>query len=711
MAFQVSPGVNVTERDLTVGVENVSLSTGGFVGPFVWGPALQVQNVASEVDLVDQFGEPDANNFQDWFSAAAFLAYSNNLKVVRAISGNALNATASAKSLNGTLTNTSPTAITGSGTSFSDDLKVGQIITISTSASTSEEATVATIASDTALTVSSALSTSIASNTFTSHGVLIKNNTHHDATYEDGVAGYGAVAAKWPGDLGNSLKVSICPSALAFQANATGSLVTTASSTTVTGTSTLFQTELIVGDFITIDSKRYQVKAIASNTSMTMEKAVTVANTWTTTNWQRQWEYWSSFDGPPGTSQHGTDHGATTDEAHVVVTDEDGKFEGLVDNPVEKYAYVSKASDGKSPNGDNNYYKNVLNRQSEYVWWMEHVQASPGGTTFAVGNWGSPVLGLTFGASALPYTESLEGGNDDNETLTVGQRETAWDLFVDPDSTDVSLLVTGNAAPSTVGTYVVDQIAAKRLDAVAFVSPLKASVVNNIGSENASVTTDRNNLPSSSYAVMDSGWKYMYDKYNDVYRWVPLNGDIAGLAARTDHTNASWFSPAGFTRGHVKNVVKLAWTPKQTDRDDLYKLGVNSVVSFPGQGVLLYGDKTLLNRPSAFDRINVRRLFIALEKTIAGYAKENLFEFNDEHTRASFRAVVEPFLRTVKARRGITDFLVVCDGSNNTADVVDRNEFVGHIFVKPNRTINYIQLNFVAVRSGVSFQEIVGTAG
>ena len=701
MAFQVSPGINVTERDLTVGVENVSLSTGGFVGPFQWGPALQVQNVASEVDLVNQFGEPDANNFQHWFSAAAFLSYSNNLRVVRAISDNALNATSEEKSTTGTgMANTSTTAITGTGTLFQTELVVGQTINLSTG----ESATVATITDNTHLTVSAALSGAVSgANTYTTRGVLIKHDTHHDASFEDGATGYGAVAAKWPGDLGNSLKISICPSAAAFQANATGSLVTTASSTTVTGSGTLFQTELVVGDYITIDSKRYQVKSIASNTSMTMEKAVTVANTWTTTNWQRQWEYWSSFDGPPGTSAYGTDHGATTDEMHVVVADEDGEFEGLVDNAVEKYAYVSKASDGRSPNGDNNYYKNVLNRQSQYVWWLSHV-----GTTT---NWGSPALGLTFGSKSLPYTQSLQGGNDDNENVTVGQQETGWDLFIDADSTDVSLLISGPATPATLGTYIVDQIAAVRKDAVAFLSPLKASVVNNIGSENASVTTDRNNLPSSSYAVMDSGWKYLYDKYNDVYRWVPLNGDVAGLAARTDQTNAAWFSPAGFTRGHIKNVVKLAWTPKQTDRDDLYKIGVNSVVNFPGQGVLLYGDKTLLNRPSAFDRINVRRLCIAMEKTISQYAKDNLFEFNDEHTRASFRAVVEPFLRTIQARRGITDFLVVCDGSNNTADVIDRNEFVGHIFVKPNRSINYIQLNFVAVRSGVSFQEVVGAAG
>jgi phage tail sheath protein FI len=334
------------------------------------------------------------------------------------------------------------------------------------------------------------------------------------------------------------------------------------------------------------------------------------------------------------------------------------------------------------------------------VWWLSHV-----GTTT---NWGSATLGLTFGSKSLPYTKSLVGGNDDNENISVGEIETGWDLFKDPDSSDVSLLISGPATPATLGTYIIDNIAAVRKDAVAFVSPLKASVVDNVGSEKSACSTDRDNLPSSSYAFMDSGWKYLYDKYNDVYRWVPLNGDIAGLSARTDQTNDPWYSPAGFTRGNIKNVVKLAWTPTQGDRDDLYKLGINPVVSFPGQGVLLYGDKTLLNRPSAFDRINVRRLFIVLEKAISRYAKSNLFEFNDEFTRSSFKNVVEPYLRDIQARRGITDFLVVCDATNNTSEVIDRNEFAGDIYVKPARSINYIQLNFVAVRTGVSFQEVVG---
>ena len=697
MAFQVSPGINVSELDLTAGVENVSLSAGAFVGPFAWGPCLQVQNVSSEVDLVDQFGKPDENTFQYWFSAASFLAYSNSLRVVRAISGNALNATSVGKSRTGTIANTSPTAITGTGTLFQTELVVGQTI----ESAAGEQYVVATIVSNTSLTVTTAMTNAVSANAFTSYGVLIQNDTQWDASFSSGASGHGLAAAKWPGELGNSVKVSVCPSAAAFQSNATGSLVTTAGSATITGLSTpAFNTELIVGDFLSIGGARYQVKTLTNSSSMVMESAVTVSNTWTTTNWQRQWEYWSYFDRAPGTSQYATDRAGVTDEMHVVVVDEDSKFLGVVDNLTERYAHVSKASDGKSLNGDNNYYVNVLNRESQYVWWLSHV-----GTTT---NWGSATQGLTFGSATLPYTKSLFGGSDENDTITVGQIQTGWDLFADTDSTDVSLLITGPATPSTLGTYIVNYVAEVRKDAVAFLSPLKASCVNNLGGEKASITTDRNNLPSSSYAFMDSGWKYTYDKYNDVYRWVPLNGDVAGLAARTDQTNDPWFSPAGFTRGNIKNVVKLAWTPKQLDRDDLYKIGVNSVVSFPGQGVVLYGDKTMLNRPSAFDRVNVRRLFITLEKTISRYATANLFEFNDEFTRNAFKNVVEPFLQTVKARRGLTDFLVVCDATNNTSDVVDRNEFVGSIFVKPSRSINFIQLNFVAVRSGVSFQEVTG---
>ena len=635
MAFQVSPGVNVSEVDLTAGVQTVSLSTGAFVGPFQWGPALEVVNVGSEADLAQTFGKPDTDTYKYWLTAASFLAYSNQLKVIRAVSTGALNA-----------------ACNGAG-------------------------------------------------------VLITNETDYENTFPTGDADYGFAIAKYPGSLGNSLKVSICPSATAFNdTSVAGSLALTANSKTVTGTTTNFSTDLIVGDYITANGKSYQVASITNATSLQLATVAldTIASV-SSGNWTRKWEYASEFgSGAPGTSGWASDRGGANDELHMVVVDEDGVFTGVAGTVLERYAYVSKASDAKTLSGETNYYAKVLNRNSAYVYWMSAQSAN-------TDHWGEAATN-TFGAAVLPHTDSLANGDADNDNIADGDLQTAWDLFADADSQDIALLITGpsvvDGADATMANYIINNIAEVRKDCVAFVSPSSNSVVNNAGSEATDVLADRNALPSTSYAFMDSGWKYMYDKYNDVYRWIPLNGDIAGLAARTDTTNDPWFSPAGFTRGNIKNVVKLAWNPKQLDRDDLYSKGVNPVVSFPAQGVLLYGDKTLLSRPSAFDRINVRRLFIVLEKTISRYAKSQLFEFNDEYTRSAFRNVVEPFLRDVKARRGVTDYLVVCDSTNNTANVIDQNQFVGDIYVKPTRSINFIQLNFVAVRTGVSFQEVVG---
>ena len=268
--------------------------------------------------------------------------------------------------------------------------------------------------------------------------------------------------------------------------------------------------------------------------------------------------------------------------------------------------------------------------------------------------------------------------------------------------------MSGPTTGITIPNYLI-AIAETRKDCIVFVSPPKANVVYaTAGAEVTNITTTAATYTKSSFAVMDTGWKYQFDKYNDVYRWVPLNGDIAGLCARTDNERDPWFSPAGLNRGVIKNVVKLAWNPTKAERDTLYKAGVNPVVTFPGEGTILYGDKTLLNRPSAFDRINVRRLFIVLEKSIAKAARSSLFEFNDEFTRASFINLVEPFLRDVQGRRGIYDFRVVCDTTNNTGEIIDQNQFVGDIYIKPARSINFIQLNFVAVRTGVAFEEIVG---
>ena len=287
-----------------------------------------------------------------------------------------------------------------------------------------------------------------------------------------------------------------------------------------------------------------------------------------------------------------------------------------------------------------------------------------------------------------------------------------YDKYKSAEDVDISLVLQGKALGGTngetLGKYIIDNITDKRKDCVAFISPERGDVVNNENGERDAIVAFRNSLTSSSYAFLDSGYKYQYDKYNDVYTYVPLNGDMAGLAVRSDELRDAWFSPAGFNRGQIKNIVKLAYNPKKSDRDILYQADVNPVVTFPGQGTVLFGDKTLLGKPSAFDRINVRRLFIVLEKAISTASKFTLFEFNDPFTRSQFKNLVEPFLRDIQGRRGIYDFKVVCDETNNTGEVIDGNRFIGDIYVKPAKSINFIQLNFVAVRTGVEFNEIVG---
>jgi hypothetical protein len=416
------------------------------------------------------------------------------------------------------------------------------------------------------------------------------------------------------------------------------------------------------------------------------------------------WAYKSYFDSVPGTSAFVSSVGGANDEMHIIVADEDGLFTGTSGTVLETFPFLSKASDAKDSVGNSNYYKDVLWRKSKYIYWADHPDA--GNTALT---WGTTSAGKTFAQLvnvAAVHTTSLSGGADG--VVLAGNVQTGLSKFIDADQIDVSLIMTGDAEPATA-LYAINSVAEVRKDCVVFVSPALANVTSSTPSTDV-VNYRKNALSnvSSSYAVMDSGWKYQYDKYNDKYRWIPLNGDVAGLCVRTDLERDAWYSPAGSSRGQIKNVIKLAYYPAKADRDTLYKNGVNPVVSFAGEGTILFGDKTMLSKPSAFDRINVRRLFITLEKAIARAAKAQLFEFNDEFTRSQFVSIVEPFLRTVKGRRGITDFKVVCNSTNNTQDVIDRNEFVGDIYVKPNRSINFIQLNFVAVRTGVSFDEVVG---
>lgn len=563
--YQLSPGVNISEIDLTTIVPAVGTTEGAMVGSFVWGPVNEVLTITSEVDLVNTFGEPSSNNFVDFFTAASFLAYGRNLKVVRANGASTLlNATA-----NGA-------------------------------------------------------------------GVMIQNLTDYEENYKTGANTRGMFAAKWPGDLGNTLKVSMFPNqnTAAFQS----------------------------------------------------------------------WVYNGYFDAAPGTSTYVSNRNGRNDEMHIAVIDKDGRFSGTANTVLERFAFVSKASDATKDDGSSNYYVDVLNQQSKYIWWMSHPDSGLGLANST--GWGVQAANTTFtSGDNVAYTVALTNGSY-NVSATSGITA-AYDKFKNPEEVDISLIMT-SGHNATVQNYVIDNILEFRKDAVGFFSPLRASVVNNIGSEQTSVISDRNNLHSTSYGVFDSNWKYMFDKYNNTYRWVPLNGDIAGLCVKTDFARDPWFSPAGLNRGQVRNVVKLAWNPNKSQRDELYKNSVNPVINYPGEGPVLWGDKTLLAKPSAFDHINVRRLFIVLEKAIAKASKYSLFEFNDAFTRSQFISLVEPFLRDVQGRRGIYDFRVVCDETNNTPEVIDRNEFVGDIYIKPARSINFIQLNFVAVRTGVSFDEIVG---
>lgn len=625
MAFQLSPGVLVVEKDLTNVVPAVATSIGGFVGDFQWGPVLEPTTISSEIELVKTFGKPNDTTFASFFSAANFLSYSNNLKVVRAVGSAARNAVSS-------------------GTA-----------------------------------------------------VAINNEEAWEANYSTGSGSVGEFAAKYPGALGNSLKVSMCDGA-SYNKTLTGTLTVSLSGTAVTGSSTAFTTEVAIGDTITTSAGVTVgvVTAIASATSMTITAAaVALAGVAA----KAKWQYAAEFDAAPGTSTFASGLSGADDELHIIVIDEDGLISGTAGTVLEKFANVSKAADAKTPQGANNFYLDVLTG-SKYIWWMDHTTAVEAGDTA----WGSNAQGTTFKTLTKNVSVSLSGGV--STSPTDANVITGYDEFANAELIDVNLLVCG-PHNATVATSVI-ALAEDRKDCMVFISPELADVYNNAGNEATDVVAFRNTLTSTSYAVLDSGWKYQYDKYNDKYRWVPLNADVAGLCARTDTIADPWFSPGGLNRGQIKNVVKLAYSPDKADRDTLYKKGVNPVVSFPGEGTVLFGDKTLLSKPSAFDRINVRRLFIVLEKAIATAAKYQLFEFNDAFTRAQFRNLVEPFLRDIKGRRGVYDFRVICDETNNTGDVIDANQFVADIFIKPARSINFITLNFVATRTGVAFEEVAG---
>ena len=674
MSFLSSPGVHVREIDLTNVVPSVATTIGAIAMPAQKGPVDDITTIGSEEDLVKTFGKPNSSNFEWWFTASSFLQYSDQLKVVRPTSG---------------------------------FLNAGE-----------------------------------------SSGVLIKNDTVYLDDYwsesGDGQVTSNDWYARSAGTWGNSIGIQVCPSATVYEQHlGTNNLTAAAESAgdTVVAVDDADSSgySFNVGDLISFSSadsssdptafaylsgdegNEYEVTAISSN-NLTVRLAGDPngaglqADIADNSYIRRRWAFYNLFDGAPGTSQWATDNGrGSNDEMHVVVYDTTGDITGYdyntagqqTNSVIERYGNLSKCPVAKSPQGDSIYYPDVFFRQSEYVYWGDHIAAGS--------NWGTDTT-TTYTAVNTVTVVSLTGGTDDY-SVTAGELMKGYKLYEDTESIDINLVLAGpssgvadtTAGMDTHGTMITD-LCETRKDCVGFISPYRAGVVNvaTTIAQTANIIKGFDTLPSSSYVVYDSGYKYIYDKYNDVYRYVPLNGDTAGLCANTDSVADPWFSPAGYNRGHVRGAIKLAYNPKNSERDQLYRKRINPVVNFPGQGVVLFGDKTALTKPSAFDRINVRRLFLVLEKAIAIASKYQLFEFNDEFTRAQFRNMVEPFLRDVQGRRGIFDFKVVCDSTNNTGEVIDRNEFIGDIYVKPARSINFITLNFIAVRTGVAFSEVGG---
>ena len=577
-----SPAVVVKEIDLTGGVPNVQSTTGAIVGNFRWGPVEQRVLVDNEATLVDNFATPDSANTIDFHSAQYFLRYSSALQVVREVTSAAKNS----RSIIG------QTAVDSDGGLPTPTVK--------------NEAN------------------------FNTQLSTLTSNSH-------------TFVAKYPGDLGNSIRVSICPAD--------------------SGTSTF-----------------------------------------------SAWAYQNEFDKAPQTSTYASNRAASFDEMHAVVIDQEGKFTGTKGTVLETFPFISVGKDAKNPDGTNNFAKDVINERSEYVWMAgfdSDFSAAGAGTDIDSGD----NFKLT---SPSPVDHTFTKGAN-SEALTTSEFLSGFDLFEDENQVEVDFLIAPGMTNSTDQATVVNDLVSTaqslRKDCIVLASPARDDVINVPAAAIAvtNVVATANAFTNSSYLVADNNYLKVYDKYNDQYIHIPAASSTAGICAATDLERAPWFSPAGQRRGNYLGITGLAYTPNKSQRDTLYKADVNPIANIPGQGTILYGDKTMLGRPSAFDRVNVRRLFLVLERAIGRAAQQVLFEFNDEFTRAEFVNIVEPVLREVKGRRGITDFRVVCDETNNTPAIVDRNEFIANIFIKPARSINYVTLNFVAVRTGVDFEEVVGT--
>lgn len=623
MAFQVSPGVQIREFDLTAIVPVVSTTPAGYVGVFQWGPADQRILINSEKQLETIFRTPINNAYYavSWLLASNFLAYGSNLQVVRNV-----------KEVDST-----------------SDNDVNSLSNLTYPITQ--------------------MDTSLVYETHNTSTVQIKNREH-----------YESVTLGDPSAAFNSAFVGKCPGTL------------------VNGCAVILYTSTFTG----IKNAEYP---------------------------QYAFDAYGVIGNIPGTTDNATQLGFSNDEIHIVVVDLLGKVSGVVGAVLEVFQGLSVASDAKKSDGSSNYWVSVINNTSQFVWagdifsqltlstaginWNESFATSTPGSFKTIKldtqglQTGTAIYTLAVGdiAGSATYASS----DDDLSARIVTQYETS---FGDADESDVSILVGYNTTADTAADDLasVIAIAENRKDSIAFVSACYDLDI--IGGARQdildAIVAFAGDLPSTSYGAMDSGYKYQYDRFHNVYRFVPLCADSAGCAVRTDTQKDPWFSPAGYDRGRILNVVKLCFNPNKEERDVLYKNNINPIITAQGFGVVLFGDKTLQKKPSAFDRINVRRLFNVLEKAIATAAKFQLFEFNDSFTRSQFKQMVEPFLRDIQGRRGVTSYAVVCDDSNNTPNIVDSNRFVADIFVAPNRSINFIQLNFVATPTGVTFAEYGG---
>ena len=738
MASQVSPGVVLRERDLTnANIVGASSITAAFASSFQKGPIGEIVSISSLKDLISTFGSPQEANAEDFLVASEYLGYGGSLAVVRAETG-VLNASS------GTAVLVRGEADWAAGVGGSERF-------LSRSAGTHGNALLVAAVdrgADQILTLASAPATTAADTPFTTvSGKTGRIYSFNPATLELGVILTDPTTLITTAEIfdepGDGVVTGV--TAGAYTGVGTQANTHTVDPTGGSGTGLRLNVTIDVNGAVTavtivqggvdyVAGETVTVAAAGLGTGATNDLTVTL-DTVTNDNiaisnvkdWYTNTTIGStglklSAIGPrPGTSAFAADRGVSYDEVHIAVIDTTGAVSGAANTILERKTFLSKISDAKSTEGASIYYKDIINTESEYIFHGAAltglVEPTQGGGGEA---WGQAASALSSGDKfllAAVNTSALTGGTDDY-AYTAGEVAAAYDLFADTEETEIDFLLMGGSMAAEADTLTKAQkvvaIAAARKDCVAFVSPHKYNQIGSGGSalsaadQRTNTINFFNSVTSSSYAVLDSGYKYMYDRFNDKYRYVACNGDVAGLCVNVSETVADWISPAGLNRGGIRNVIKLAYNPNKADRDELYQNRINPIVSLAGSGVVLFGDKTALASPSAFDRINVRRLFLNIEKRVEGLAKGVLFEINDGVTRGGFLSTINSYLNDIVAQQGITDFLVICDETNNTADVIDRNEFVAELFIKPARSINYVTVTFTATRTGVSFSEVVG---